>query len=1371
MRISRVESSDLFVGSVQRPLQIVAVTVEGPSDGEIRLRVEGPSVSTPSPATVERLNAGESRRVEVGVALAAPVTEGAPRPVTAIALSGDARIAVDATITAAVPGWTMWMISHFHYDPVWWNTQAAYTQSWYDVPAADEARPKTTVFTAFDLVRAHLEAARRDDDYKFVLAELDYLKPHWDACPEDRADLRRLMAEGRIEIVGGNYNEPSTNLTHPESTIRNAVYGIGYQRDVIGGDPRSAWMLDVFGHDPSYPGLMADAGLDSSAWARGPYHMWGPNKHVGDNGRMQFPAEFEWISPDGKGLLTHYMPNHYSAGWAIDHQATTLDDALRVAHEQFAEMKPMAATRNVFLPVGGDHVVPSRWCTGVHREWAARYVWPRFTMGLPREFFAAVRAELGERRPRPQTRDMNPVYTGKDVTAIDLKQAQQAAEIAVLDGERLATLASLLGGRYPSEALDKAWRQLAFNAHHDAVTGVGSDQVYLDVLGGFREAYELGDQVRTAALDHLAAQADTSGEGTAVVVANTLSWARSGLAAVRVPGGGRVVDETGAEVPSLAEGGTVTFLASEVPSLGFRVYRVLPSDGSSWTPREGATAANDAYAVEASAEGALVSIVDRRTGRQLLRQGALGGQFVLQEEHATHPVWGEGPWHLLPKSGMTAASGATVRAESSPLGERLLLTTRLAGLRITQEVLLWRGVDRIDFRAHVDGSIGENHLLRVRFGLDAPGAKPVAEVGYAAVGRSFGFPSSDTAEHLWTLDSPARTWAGLSATLRIVAGGLEQAVGVAEVVADESMDDRARALLAAMAAQGVTATLTRPEGQRYGSLDLDSNLPDVRVVLGDNAVARAVLDAADPAYAAELARSGAVLIPPAATVAGTWVPGADVRGPRDLPTLIATEALHVRGGVIEVDQRVPGVLEPYHGASVALLNRGLPSFVAETDGTLHLSLLRACTAWPSGVWLNEPHRKAPDGSAFTLQHWSHTFHFSLVSGAGDWREAGFVRAGQEYTHELLTRVAPAHPGTLPARLSLASVEPASAVLTALKPRGNPMASGGSGEIDSAAGLTIRAYESEGRATRARVRVFTGLGSGEVSDVLEARSVTPLEIVDGAAEVTLAPAQIATLALSPLPTGSAATAGSSLSPLPSPALGPVTEPAQPVFSRYWLHDKGPAPMGYLPVAVHLSPSQVRLAGPGDSADVTLTVACSTRPASGKVELLLPPGLTVDAPSLDYQLAPGDHASYTLRVSGADGVRHLAARIDDDLGQTVEDTVAVIVGDASADLPVKADVEPGEVRLRPGESGELVLRLECLIQGEVRGEAQLLSPYGTWDLASPWTQGFAVGPDAPVILRYPVGAPESARPGSHWWALVKVACFGHLHYTRAIPIEIV
>ena len=124
------------------------------------------------------------------------------------------------------------MISHFHYDPVWWNTQAAYTSLWTEEPPG---RCRQT--NGFNLVAAHLEMARREPEYKFVLAEVDYLKPYWDTHPQDRADLRRFIAEGRVEIMGGTYNEPNTNLTSPETTIRNFVAGIGFQRDVVGAEP------------------------------------------------------------------------------------------------------------------------------------------------------------------------------------------------------------------------------------------------------------------------------------------------------------------------------------------------------------------------------------------------------------------------------------------------------------------------------------------------------------------------------------------------------------------------------------------------------------------------------------------------------------------------------------------------------------------------------------------------------------------------------------------------------------------------------------------------------------------------------------------------------------------------------------------------------------------------------------------------------------------------------------------------------------------------------------------------------------------------------------------------------------------------------
>src|SRR3954454_21945636 len=134
------------------------------------------------------------------------------------------------------------------------NTQASYTSDW-DFVGPDWSTRPAFVDNGFALVEAHLKLAVRDPDYHFVLAELDYLKPYFDTFPEQRAVLRRLLAEGRVELVGGTYNEPNTNLTGSETTIRNLVYGIGFQRGILGGDPQTAWQLDAFGHDPQFPGL------------------------------------------------------------------------------------------------------------------------------------------------------------------------------------------------------------------------------------------------------------------------------------------------------------------------------------------------------------------------------------------------------------------------------------------------------------------------------------------------------------------------------------------------------------------------------------------------------------------------------------------------------------------------------------------------------------------------------------------------------------------------------------------------------------------------------------------------------------------------------------------------------------------------------------------------------------------------------------------------------------------------------------------------------------------------------------------------------------------------------------------------------------
>jgi hypothetical protein len=235
-----------------------------------------------------------------------------------------------------------------------------------------------------------------------------------------------------------------------------------------------------------------------------------------------------------------------------------------------------------------------------------------------------------------------------------------------------------------------------------------------------------------------------------------------------------------------------------------------------------------------------------------------------------------------------------------------------------------------------------------------------------------------------------------------------------------------------------------------------------------------------------------------------------------------------------------------------------------------------------------------------------------------------------------------------------------------------------------------------------------------------------------------------------------------------------------------------------VAVHFSPARTALADPGETAALTLTVGCGAEAAVGSVDLVVPAGVTVTPGSggqdLRYDLAPGGYAAWDLPVrvppGTAAGRYFIAARIRDGLGHLIEDTAMVAVGERlwpDPALPPEESVEvmmadyvagtseigvdvltPG-VELAPGGEAELLVRVTSGLASELHGEAQLISPFGTWEMLGPWTQGFSLAPGAGTVLRFAVRAPAAARPG-RWWALVKVMYYGRVRYTEAIGVVI-
>jgi alpha-mannosidase len=163
MRIAGVESTDLFVGTAQRPLQVIRVMLEndGPiitADTAATVRVQGPGVRDHGPFRITGMSPGERQTFEIGVEIAVPYQPGGTRRVTVAVESESGRsspVHAEADITVAEPGWTMWMVSHFHYAPVWWNTQGQFDEARLSLPDEDGKMPDDRA--AFELVSSHLD--------------------------------------------------------------------------------------------------------------------------------------------------------------------------------------------------------------------------------------------------------------------------------------------------------------------------------------------------------------------------------------------------------------------------------------------------------------------------------------------------------------------------------------------------------------------------------------------------------------------------------------------------------------------------------------------------------------------------------------------------------------------------------------------------------------------------------------------------------------------------------------------------------------------------------------------------------------------------------------------------------------------------------------------------------------------------------------------------------------------------------------------------------------------------------------------------------------------------------------------------------------
>lgn len=134
---------------------------------------------------------------------------------------------------------------------------------------------------------------------RFIFVETAFLWKWWlRQNDEVRANVRMLIDEGRLEIIGGAWSMNDEACTHYHSLVDQFTWGFRRLNDTFGecARPRIGWQIDPFGHSREQASLFAQMGFDGMLFGRIDYQD--KSKRLNEQS-----MEFVWKSSPSLGEM------------------------------------------------------------------------------------------------------------------------------------------------------------------------------------------------------------------------------------------------------------------------------------------------------------------------------------------------------------------------------------------------------------------------------------------------------------------------------------------------------------------------------------------------------------------------------------------------------------------------------------------------------------------------------------------------------------------------------------------------------------------------------------------------------------------------------------------------------------------------------------------------------------------------------------------------------------------------------------------------------------------------------------------------------------------------------------------------------------
>lgn len=608
------------------------------------------------------------------------------------------------------------LTGHSHIDVAWlWRVQESIRKS---------ARTFSNVTTLMDFY----------PEMTFGQSEAvlyDMVKRHY---PDIYEKIKQKIADGQWDICGNVWVEADTNITSGESLIRQVLYGTEFFKNEFGKVSKTYWLPDCFGFTAALPQIIKGCGMENFITSK-----------LSFNDTTKFPYHmFMWQGNNGDKVYAHLMLPSYNCNFKVGEIMTA---------DRECNDKSVLDTSMSMYGFGDGGGGPTRAMLERGRRLRSFPGLPKTEIGHIDDFFMTYHGKENE-LPVWNGEMYYENHRGTFTSQAFVKKNNRKGEIGITRAEMLCAFAEIIKGKkYPKEELEAAWRILMTNQFHDILPGSSIHQVFEDCRKTYAEMNEIRYKIRDNALSVLAV-----GEKNSITVWNLSSFAHTGPVTVEnVPDGYSPVDDNGNMLRCANYDGKLIFLPEKIAPMSFKVFPLKKGFGDfDCVKADKSELSNGIISARLDENAILTSVVCLKNGREAL--DGRGNILTVSLDKCCH----ETAWNLelnyTKKTWELTDAESVEVAESNPLRGVIRVKRRFNKSVITQDIILYAGLDYIVFDTTVDWHETDK-VLKAGFDVSVIDTDATYDIAHGTIKRPTHW---NTPYDMTRFEVAAHKWADLS---------------------------------------------------------------------------------------------------------------------------------------------------------------------------------------------------------------------------------------------------------------------------------------------------------------------------------------------------------------------------------------------------------------------------------------------------------------------------------------------------------------------------------------------------------------------------------------------------------------------------------